>query len=390
MPKPQVEKGSLARRCSFALAALLIWGCDGPTLAEGTLPGQSNPIPPLFEPTAAMPVFSGLDRTDPDVCLDGSCPFTSLAKAAKAAREGATIVVSPGLYAGDCLDARGKSLAIVGLVGPNDERATFETPCARKAAFVMSGERFLIQGVRVRGIKVPNRNGACVRVEGQNQVQRGALVNMHCRGSENGILGSAGNGTLIIRGSLFEFNGGNNGFAHGLYMVGGEELLIQSSVIRSTTGRGHSLKAGSKRLIIERSIVAGLDGTNSRTLDYFSGGVLLVRGSVFEQGPGSDNNDMIGLALEGRRVHAGSHQATLIVDSWFIYDDDRRASRHLFRGNVYGSIRLDNVALVGLTGSLMDYEEIGPVKTYKDRVQAGLPPYDNTINALPKVNKFVQ
>lgn len=336
----------------------------------------------MFRARAVMPRFDGLERTRPDVCLDGRCPFASISAAAKQARSGAVLVVAPGRYS-DCLNTRGKSLAIVGLRGKAGERPSFHAACSGKGAFVANGDQFLLRGIDITGIAVPSLNGACVRLEGQGRVQRAALIDVECRQSENGVLGTTGQGSLIVRQSRFIANGANGGQAHGLYIHGGEEVLIDRSLIASTKSQGHSLKVGAPRLIVERSTLAALNGYNSRAIDFYGGGVLLVRGSVLQQGPKSDNHDMIALGMEPKRANTGAVEAAAIVQTWLIYDDPKRCCRWLFQGTRRGPISVSQSVFVGVNGSKIPYEAGPGLKRFGRRKGAGLPPYDGTLSSLP-------
>lgn len=336
----------------------------------------------VFRVRAVMPHFDGLERTRPDVCLNGRCPFSSVSAAAKQARSGAVLVVAPGRYS-DCLNTRGKSLAIVGLRGKTGERPSFHTACGGKGAFVANGDRFLLRGIDISGIAVPGRNGACIRLEGQGRVQRAALVDVDCRQSENGVLGTTGQGSLIVRQSRFFANGANGGQAHGLYIHGGQEVVIDRSLIASTKGQGHSLKVGAPRLLVERSTLAALNGHNSRAIDFYGGGVLLVRASVLQQGPHSDNHDVIALGMEPRRANEGAVEAAAIVQSWVVHDDLKRCCRWLFQGTTRGLVSVSQSMLVGINGSKVPYQAGRGVKRFASRKAAGLPPFDGTLKTLP-------
>lgn len=336
----------------------------------------------LYRPTAQMPVFSDVERKAPDVCLDGSCQFASVAAAGRAAVDGDVIVVAPGDYDG-CLDTKGKSLAIIGRVGADGARAAFQTPCSGKGAFVASGDAFLLQSVDISAVAVPDLNGACVRLEGSGRIQRAALIDVTCTNSENGVLGTVGQGSLIVRGSRFIANGGNRGQAHGLYVHGGAEVFIDKSTIASSKGQGHSLKVGTPRLIIHTSTIAALNGSNSRAIDFYGGGVLAVRASILQQGKNSDNHDVIALGMEPGRANVGAVQATSIADSWIVYDAPGRCCRWLVRGTTQGVIGVRSTALVGINGSPLDAQLADNVARYASRQAAGLPPYDGTLNSLP-------
>lgn len=376
-----IDHYSRYKAAAGAAIAVISLGLSGAAMADAKLPGTAAPVDKAYLPTAIMPKFAGLGRTDADVCQDGSCAYTSIAQAAKSAGQVDTITVAPGIYR-ECVSTS-KSLAIVGLTGANGERPIITEACGGKAAFVVSGEKFLLKNVRVYKINVRDRNGACVRLEGRGIAQRVAIEDVYCDRSQNGILGSVGDGSLIIRRSTFEFNGANGGQAHGIYVTDGAEVWIDTSTILHSKGQGHSVKVGARRLVITKSMIAGLNGRNSRAIDYYAGGILSIRDSVVHQGPYTDNHDMIGIVMEPRRGNKMYPQGTYIGDSWVIFDDPNRCCRWLMRGAAWGPRVLDNVALVGLNDTKLDYEASASVVTYNSRKKAGLPAYDGTLRSLP-------
>jgi len=356
-------------------------------------PSQLSPVPkfqgdvPLEQivmaPQAQPPVFERLDRTQPDVCPDGSCRYLSVSEAFKAMGDGAVIIVAPGLYF-DCLDSKDKSFAIVGLTGDNGERPTFTEACSGKGTFVSSGPRVLLKGLRIDGVEVPDRNGACLRLYAPpGRAMRAMVSDVICSNSQNGLLANVGDGTLIVESSLFVANGFNNGRSHGIYVDAGEELVVRNTIVHSTKGKGHTLKAGTKRLFVESSILAGLEGENSRTIDYFSGGLLHISDSVLQQGKNADNHDMIGLALERQRMNLGSVHAAVVEDSWLIFDDPGRCCRWMVRGRKLGEFVMKNTTMVAVEDYEVKPDRAIGVKRHGSRRRAGLPAYDGSLQSLP-------
>ncbi|MEM7568365.1 MAG: right-handed parallel beta-helix repeat-containing protein [Pseudomonadota bacterium] len=337
----------------------------------------------VLRSTIRSPSFRIPAATDKaDVCLDGSCQFTSLRAAFKAASDGDVITLAPGDYP-SCLDMGDKSIALVGRIAPSGARARFTKACARKAAFVSSARKVLLQGLEISGITVPDKNGACVRLSGKGKRMRVALVDIVCTDSENGVLGSPGDGTVRIEGSHFLRNGGNDGYAHGLYIDGGAEVLLKQSVIAGTKERGHSLKIGAKRLIIESSIVAGLTGSSSRTLDFYAGGTLVIKNSILQQGPNADNNDMIAIGMEPLRAHEDATHLVWIEGSTLVFDDADRPRRLVFAGRALGPVRVARSTLAGFTDTRIMPDAVADVQIYAGRSEAGFVPFDGTLATLP-------
>jgi hypothetical protein len=126
-----------------------------------TLPPMGSPPPParfggwtsendlVREPQGTIPKFDYTPPATADVWLAG-CKFQSLAAAYAAAKPDSSITLAPGYYP-ECLIVK-KSLLIVGQIGPNGERAQFDSECAGKAAFVVNAAQFELRGVLIRDI----------------------------------------------------------------------------------------------------------------------------------------------------------------------------------------------------------------------------------------------
>jgi hypothetical protein len=194
-------------------------------------------------------------------------------------------------------------------------------------------------------------------------------------------------GRLTIEDSIFENNGFGDGQAHGIYLTRGNEAVIRRSRILSSKDAGHSIKAGAQKLIVEDSVIAALNGHNSRALDAFAGGDITLRRNVIQQGPESDNSDMIGLALEPARLLPSGH-SVLLEDNWVVFDDDKRGHKVLFRGKMLGPIVIRNNVLVSLNGMGMDGVKEEGNHWAETRSQAGLPQYDGTLGTLPNPGKI--
>lgn len=332
----------------------------------------------LAKPPAATEYSSG-EPSRPDVCAKG-CQFSDLSKAVRAAAPGDTIAVAPEVN-GSCA-VIDKPLRLVGLKAPSPAGTRAHLAggvCMGKAPLVVKSAGVTIEGFEISGVSVPSRNGACIRFDpGAEDV---VLRDLLCRDSQDGLLGRV-KGTLLIEDSRFEGNGFDNGQAHGLYVWGGE-LIIRNSQILSTRHGGHSLKAKARRMLVEDSILAALGSRNSRAIDAFGGGQLVLRRNVIQQGPNSDNNEMLGIALESRRLLPDGH-SVLLEDNWLIYDDPARRNRRVIAGRKLGPWKLRGNVMVGVTALGGTFDENGGNRWFPERTAAGLPPWDGSVNSLPR------
>jgi hypothetical protein len=76
------------------------------------------------------------------------------------------------------------------------------------------------------------------------------------------------------------------------------QFIFRRSQSLQAVGQGHLLKSRSLATTIENSLLAMQDSNSSRCIDISDGGTVVVRNSVIQQGPKTDNNDIIGIALE--------------------------------------------------------------------------------------------
>jgi hypothetical protein len=225
-----------------------------------------------------------------------------------------------------------------------------------KAALVVRGNDTVIIGLECAGIRVPDHNGACVRLEGRNLLLRA----VHFHDSEQGVLSAPDSGTLIIEDSLFAHLGAG-GLAHAIYAGPSERLVIRRSRILAAQGEGHEVKSRAAVTEIEDSVIAGQDGRDSRLIDLPNGGALLIRHCLLQKGPRSSNGEMIGFGFEGLRH---SDNRIEIERSLLIAD---RTPAHIVGGQI--APLLQDVVQAG------GERAPGNVTWWPDRASAHLPPF---------------
>lgn len=132
------------------------------------------------------------------------CNYWQLGDAVANAIPKDLIVLAPGIYRqGAVVDV--PNLTIRGEPGAHLRG----WPVQGKAALVVTADDVVIDGIECSNIKVPDQNGACIRIEAANLTVR----NVYFHDNQEGILGGAG-GTLLVENSRFERNG-FGGRAHG-------------------------------------------------------------------------------------------------------------------------------------------------------------------------------
>jgi len=293
-----------------------IWVKDRTTAGLAAYPWVPATAAPSIVSAAALP------RRDKRICLEGLCDYHSLAKALREATSGSTLVIAAGTYF-EAGSLRANDVTLRGEPGAMIKGVAAEG----KAALVIKGENTVIEGLECAEIAVPDQNGACVRLEGKGLILR----RVYFHDSEQGVLAHDGNGEILIEDSRFE-RLGKGGRAHGLYVGTGTALTLRRTTVTEGRGQGHAVKSRSARTVLEGSTLATLTGADSRLIDVALGGELIVRDSLLEKGPGSDNAEMIGFGLEGRPYPVNR---IAIENSTVIFD---RSPNRVMRSPVHGEM----------------------------------------------------
>lgn len=329
-----------------------------------------QPLPQAKSVPAEPPIGAAMLT----VCSQG-CDFNDLQKAVDATAPGGEINVAPEIN-GTCAVIN-KSIHIIGKRGSDGRRAHLAGGvCNGRAPLVTAAGNIVIEGFEISGVSVSNGNGACIRLDPGTQDL--TVRDIYCHDSQEGVLG-ASDGHFLIEDSVFIDNGFDNGQSHGLY-IGGDAVLIRRCRILSTQNAGHSLKSGARKLTVEDSIIAALNGHNSRALDVYSGGEVELLRNVIQQGPQSENSDIIGLALESQRLQPDNHSLRL-ENNWVIFDNPGQGV--LIRGRKLGPITAHNNTFIGLKGMGLDGVQDIDNHWFESRKLAGLAPFDGTSSSLP-------
>ena len=300
------------------------------------------------------------------ICVGSDCGFATLQKALAAALPGAIVTLKPGIYKEAAVESTNN--IVIKAAGAHLEGVAAEG----KAALVIKGTGVTIEGLECSDIRVPDGNGACIRIEGGELVLR----NMHIHHCEMGILGR---GDLTIEDSTIDHIGVEGSeLGHGVYSVG-HQLTIRRSRILASGFEGHEVKSRSENTLIEDSVIASIDGVDSRQIDVPDGGTLIVRNSVIEKGPHSVQTDLIGYGLERRKDKLQDHRTNSIVIEGNTIIVDRPGSFTLLRTIDADSMDVHDNKIVGGPINAADAIVGGPPGAakgnhwYRDRATAGLP-----------------
>lgn len=269
---------------------------------------------------------------------DGPAPFTvvetgkgygKLQAAVDAIGGGkGTIAIAPGRYPQCAVQNAGE----VSYLASEPGSAVFDgVACEGKATLVLRGRSAEVAGLVFQNIRVPDSNGAGIRLE------RGGLIVAQSwfRDSQQGILtNSDPSGVLVVDQSTFTRLGtceGAGGCAHSIYTGNYGQVRITRSRFEEGRG-GHYVKSRAQRVDIASSSFddAGGKGTNYM-IDLPDGATGQISNNWFVQGRDKDNysafiavaaeahdHSSAGLAILGNdaRFAPGVNRSSAFVADW--------------------------------------------------------------------------
>ena len=290
------------------------------------------PALPLMSLAAffAAPAAAPAQQSDgPYTVVETGRAYSRLQEAVNAIGGGAgTIRFASARFADCAVQERGDITYLAAVPG----QAVLEgMPCEGKAALVLRGRSARIEGLVFSNIRVPDMNGAGVRLE------RGDLLVSQAwfRDSEQGILSADDPGASItIDKSTFTRLGtceGSGGCAHAIYIGNYGALTVTRSRFEAGRG-GHYVKSRAGRVTVLASSFddTGGAGTNYM-IDLPAGATGRIAGNWFVQGRDKENysafiavgaedlrHPSAGLVVEGNdaRFASGISRESAFVADW--------------------------------------------------------------------------
>lgn len=235
----------------------------------------------------------------PFTVVESGRSFSRLQDAVNAVGRGrGTIRIAPGTYRQCAVQTAGR----IAFRAATPGTAVFSGgACEGKATLVLRGAGASVQGLAFQNIRVPDANGAGIRLERGNLDISETLF----RDSEQGILaGDDPAATIRIERSTFSGLGRCDrdlACAHSIYIGDYGALLVNRS--RFERGRGgHYVKSRAARIAVTDS---SFDDTGGRTTNYMidlsNGATGRISGNRFVQGRNKENySGMIVVAAEGK------------------------------------------------------------------------------------------
>ncbi|MEO8409955.1 MAG: hypothetical protein ABI478_05240, partial [Propionivibrio sp.] len=253
------------------------------------------------------------------------------------AEPGSVVTIPPGVY-GTGLDIN-KALTVklsgVDLRGVARDRAVISVHCDQC--------RVVLEDAEINGRKANCLRGNCAGIKAEGIAFDLVVRRAHIDNTVMGILTDNRGGQLTIEDSLVE-NAGledlSDEVAHGVYAGNIDRLVIRRSTIRRPFGDGHIVKSRALDTLIEDGIIAGLDGYQSRTIDFPCGGKLVVENSTLQHSKNADNNDLISVGTETAACKNGVQPSDVTLrNNWIIFDRHRTADE---RARAYGPSTIFN------------------------------------------------
>ncbi|WNC68448.1 hypothetical protein RI845_18255 [Thalassotalea nanhaiensis] len=311
------------------------------------------------------------------VIVDGVA-FTSFKLAKKSIKDGSKIFLSKGVYT-QGVNLKASNIEILGEKGVVFDNASVNG----KAALVLKGDNIFIENIECRNIQVKDGNGACIRFEGRNLTVRG----LYAHDSHSGLMTSKDAGIVNIEYSRFERLGNRGGYSHAIY-VKADLLSIKYSEFLSTKKQGSAVKTRSKKTVIEYSLLASIDGKDSRLVDAANYGELIIRNSILEQGVNTSNSQLLAYGLE-KKVPVKTEVNKIEVTGNLLLLDRKKA-------NVILKHRLADEVIVAnniIVGDPLDKKEFLKTNTwYKNRSSAKLQPYPYIpeVDDIERLKTYIQ
>ena len=219
-----------------------------------------------------------------------------------------TIRFAPGRFADCAVQSAGEVAYVAATPGQSVLDGAI---CEGKAALVLRGRSARIEGLVFANMRVPEFNGAGIRIEQGNL----AVSQAWFRDSQQGILSAHDHGgTITVDKSTFTRLGtceGAGGCAHSIYV--GEYGALTVTRSRFEAGRGgHYVKSRAAKVAVLNSSFDDSSGRGTNYMIDLPGGASgRIAGNWFVQGPNKENHSaFIAVGAEAR----ANPSAALVVE----------------------------------------------------------------------------
>jgi hypothetical protein len=204
-------------------------------------------------------------------------------------QSGDVVEIDAGVYNGPASTWVTNNLTLRGVGG----RAHLVAPTDisnQKAIWVTKGANMAVENIEFSDAAVPDLNGAGIRIEGRDL----AICGSYFHDNENGILGNANTGNVLIEYTEFARNGNCIDLcAHNMYIGNTERFTLRYSYSHHAHS-GHTVKSRAKEnYILYNRIMDEDTGDSSYLVDLPNGGLSYVIGNLIQKGPLTENSSAI-------------------------------------------------------------------------------------------------
>ena len=302
------------------------------------------PLSAMFSLALALPASAATRAVGP-----GKAYATPCSAFAAAAAGDIIEIDGSGTYRGDVCGIYASNLTIRGINGRPKIDAAGKNAMG-KGTWVVVGSNITVENVEMSGAKVPDQNGAALRLDGTNFTLRNSFLH----DNENGILSGANTASnIVIEYSEFGHNGFGTGYTHNLY-IGNVASLTFRYNFSHDAHVGHNLKSRARVNMIAynrfSSLRAGETGSTaagqpSYEIDLPNAGTSYVIGNVIQQPSANQNPGMLAYGAEGAS-NPGSD--LYVINNTFLNDDSSRGTFVLVGSTVTTPVLLQNNIFSGI------------------------------------------
>ncbi len=278
--------------------------------------------------------------------------YATPCRAFAAAASGDIIQIQAATYVGDVCGIYAHNLIIRGINGRPKIDAGGRNAMG-KGTWVVVGNNITVENVEMYGAKVPDLNGAAIRLEGTHFTMRKSFLHSN----QNGILTGAKAGSdILIENSEFARNGYGTGQTHNLYIGTVRSLTFRYNFTHDAHV-GHNLKsrAQTNKILYNRfsslkpgEVGSTAAGAPSYEIDLPNAGYSYIIGNVIQQPAANSNGSLVAYGSEGA---SNPGHYLYVVNNTFLNDDPVRGTFVLVGASVTKPILLQNNIFSGI-GSL--------------------------------------
>lgn len=285
-------------------------------------------LAPIALLLAAGPALSAQQGDAPYTVVETGRVYERLQDAVNAIGNGSGTIRFGSYHFADCAVQSGGDITYTAAVP--GQAVLDGVACQGKAALVLGGRSARIEGMVFANIRVPDKNGAGIRLEHGDLT----ITQSWFRDSEQGLLTVNGErGSIEIDKSTFTRLGTceGSGCAHSIYVGDYGSLRVTRSRFEQGRG-GHYLKSRASRVEV---LDCSFDDSNGKETNYMidlpNGATGRIAGNWFVQGKDKENYSAFiavaaeeheyssaGLAIEGNdaRFATGVSRSSTFVADW--------------------------------------------------------------------------